>query len=322
MSGPAAPVDDSSTNTSDAAPRASGPQPPPLGRHKLLARQRQSRSARGTSDRSFRSERAAQDPKVSFIRLYRFATTAEKCMMLFSCLCAAMHGALLPMWTIIVGSIVTTFSNPKLTSRLVSEIGGVAKWYLILAVISFVVSYFQVRLQLYVAQQSGARIRTLYFNSLMRQEFEWYDDSSGGELTARVASDVDLIQAGMGDSVGSAVQFTSMFVVGLLIAFAYSWRMTLIIVAFLPLLALVGAVIGRVTAASTSEGQQAYGSAGAVSSEALSLIKTVSAFGGQEEEALRYEMLLKVAYKNGVQKAFFAGLGVGSLMLIIFSAYA
>jgi ABC-type multidrug transport system fused ATPase/permease subunit len=242
--------------------------------------------------------------------------------MLFSCLCAAMHGALLPMWTIIVGSIVTTFSNPKLTSRLVSEIGGVAKWYLILAVISFVVSYFQVRLQLYVAQQSGARIRTLYFNSLMRQEFEWYDDSSGGELTARVASDVDLIQAGMGDSVGSAVQFTSMFVVGLLIAFAYSWRMTLIIVAFLPLLALVGAVIGRVTAASTSEGQQAYGSAGAVASEALSLIKTVSAFGGQEEEALRYEMLLKVAYKNGVQKAFFAGLGVGSLMLIIFSAYA
>jgi ATP-binding cassette, subfamily B (MDR/TAP), member 1 len=281
-----------------------------------------SRVARSAGNSSSVVSECPQHPAVSFFGLYRFTTPSEKLMMLISCVCAVVHGAMLPMWTIIVGSIVTTFSNPKLTSVLVRQIGGVAKWYLILALISFIVSYFQVRLQLYVAQQSGARIRKLYFNSLLRQEFRWYDDESGGELTARVASDVDLIQGGMGDTVGSAVQFTSMFVVGLLIALAYSWRMTLIIIAFLPLLALVGAAIGRLTAESTSEGQHAYGEAGAVASEVLSLIRTVTAFGGQAEEARRYESLLKVAYQSGVKKSFFGGLGVGSLMLVIFTAYS
>jgi ABC-type multidrug transport system fused ATPase/permease subunit len=116
--------------------------------------------------------------------------------MLGSCICAVIHGTLLPLWTIIFGNVITTFSDRNASPDiLVSKISSIAKWFFIIAAIAFVVSFFQVRLQMYMSQRSGARIRNLYFRSLMRQDFEWYDAESSGELTARVASDVDLTRA-------------------------------------------------------------------------------------------------------------------------------
>jgi ABC-type multidrug transport system fused ATPase/permease subunit len=271
----------------------------------------------------FQKQPGAEKRNLPFLQLFRFTTLFERVMMLISCVCAAVHGTLLPMWTIIFGNVITTFSDRNASpDMLVSKISGIAKWFFIIAAIAFVVSYFQVRLQMYVSQRSGARIRNLYIRSLMRQDFEWYDAETSGELTARVASDVDLIQAGIGDKVGSAVQYLSMFVTGFVIAFVFSWKLTLVILSFFPLLAGSGAIIGKRTAGSTSEGQDAYGAAGSVASETLSLIRTVTAFGGQEEEAHQYEKQLNVAYKSGVRKALWGGLGIGVVNFIIFAAYA
>jgi ABC-type multidrug transport system fused ATPase/permease subunit len=173
-----------------------------------------------------------------------------------------------------------------------------------------------------VSQRAGTRIRKLYFQSLMRQDFAWYDSENSGELTSRVASDVNLIQAGIGDKVGSAIQFLSSALVGFIIAFIYSWKLTLVILSVTPILALCGAVFAQVTAEAVGDGQGAYGNAGAVASEVLSLIKTVSAFGGQEEEARRYEKNLDVAYKSGVKKGMATGFGMGMTMFLIFCVYA
>jgi ABC-type multidrug transport system fused ATPase/permease subunit len=173
-----------------------------------------------------------------------------------------------------------------------------------------------------VSQRAGTRIRKLYFQSLMRQDFAWFDSENSGELTSRVASDVNLIQAGIGDKMGSAIQFLSSAVVGFIFAFVHSWKLTLVILSVTPILALCGAVFAQVTAQSVGDGQDAYGKAGAVANEVLSLIKTVSAFGGQEEEARRYEKYLDIAYKSGVKKSIAAGFGMGLTMFLMCCVYA
>jgi ABC-type multidrug transport system fused ATPase/permease subunit len=195
------------------------------------------------------------------------------------------------------------------------------QWFLILAGAAFVLSYFQVQLQMAVSQRTGHRLRMLYFNSLMRQDFNWYDSENSGELTSRVASDVNLIQAGIGDKVGSAIQFLSSGFVGFVIAFFYSWKLTFVILSVTPILAICGAVFAQLTADSVGEGQGAYGDAGAVASEVLSLVKTVSAFGGQEEEVRRYEKNLDSAYKSGAKKGIASGLGMGITMCLVFCIY-
>jgi ATP-binding cassette, subfamily B (MDR/TAP), member 1 len=267
---------------------------------------------------------ATGPPPVPFVKLFRFTTRKEKLLMALGCLAAAIHGALTPMFTILFGNVIQTFgeSDQGDSSHVVSSIGGLAKWFLVLGGIAFVTSFIQVRCQMVVATRTSIRIRKKYFRSLMRQNFSWYDGENTGELTSRVASDVDLIQGGIGDKVGSAVQFLNTGVVGIIISFVYTWKLTLVILAIAPLLAACVAAFGKMTVDSAGEGQGAYGAAGGIANESLSLIRTVHAFGGQEEEAKRYEEKLDDAYRSGVRKGFLSGAGMGTTMFLIFCAYS
>jgi ATP-binding cassette subfamily B (MDR/TAP) protein 1 len=49
-------------------------------------------------------------------------------------------------------------------------------------------------------------------------------------------SDVNKIKDGIGDKLGSALQFTSTFVIGVLISLAKGWKLTLVVLAISPLL--------------------------------------------------------------------------------------
>lgn len=44
-------------------------------------------------------------PPVSFIGLFRYATRAEKVQMAIACVCATLHGAALPLFTIVFGQV-------------------------------------------------------------------------------------------------------------------------------------------------------------------------------------------------------------------------
>lgn len=283
---------------------------------------------RNTNDQSHDENKP---PPVKFPQLFRYTTREEKLLMLTACICAAIHGGLLPIFTILFGGIINDFGNVQDTpitpedipvERITDEIGSVAKWFLVLGLVAFVTSLVQVRLQLVVAHRVCARLRRKFFESLMSQDYTWIDQNDGGELTARVAGDVNLIQAGMGDKVTSAVQFISMFVIGIIVAFIYGPLLTLVILSVAPLLIISGVAFARLAAESTGEGLGAYGKAGAVASEVIGLIRTVAAYNGQETEAKRYEKELDLAFKADVRKAVISGFGLGFTFLVIFSTYA
>jgi hypothetical protein len=65
---------------------------------------------------------------VPFMQLFRFTTPSEKALMLAGAICAALHGALLPMFEIIFGAVLQAFSDKNTSGqRLVSEIGAISK---------------------------------------------------------------------------------------------------------------------------------------------------------------------------------------------------
>lgn len=262
---------------------------------------------------------AKRPPQVSFFRLFRFASRKDKLYMAIAAFSAAVHGSILPIFTIAFGGVINEFEGDAIDTE---AIISVSKWFGILGLISFVLSHFQVFFSLRSAQSQCTRIRRLYFRALMSQEFDWYDRTDTGELTARVAADVDLIQAGVGDKVGSFLQFFLQFVVGFIVSFIYGWKMTLVILSVVPVLVLAGYLFGKVSAESTEEGQSAYGEAGAVANEVLSSIRTVIAYSGQEEESKRYDEKLDVAYRAGVKKAHMAGFSMGLTMFVMVCVYA
>ena len=55
-----------------------------------------------------------------------------------------------------------------------------------------------------------------------------------------------------------------------------------VVVAAVPAIIVAGAIVAKVTAEATTGGQAAYAKAGGVAEEALSIIHTVTAFGGEQ----------------------------------------
>ena len=53
-------------------------------------------------------------------------------------------------------------------------------------------------------------------------------------------SDVNKIQEGIGDKIGNFFQWFCCFLAGMVIGFIYGWKLTLVILAFAPLLAISG----------------------------------------------------------------------------------
>ncbi|CAG8455912.1 13526_t:CDS:10 [Dentiscutata erythropus] len=90
----------------------------------------------------------------------------------------------------------------------------------------------------------------------------------------------------------------------------------------LPLLATASGIMGKFLAASSKDGQDAYAKAGSIAEQALSGIRTVTAFGGQERELRRYVDKLQDAYIIGRKKAIITGSSLAFIFFTLFSTYA
>jgi ABC-type multidrug transport system fused ATPase/permease subunit len=225
-------------------------------------------------------------PMVSYRALFRFADKLDVLLVVVGSLGGLTHGVMMPVFSIIFGSLLDDF-NAADTASLTRNVSKTAAYLVYVAIAVFVASYFQVMCFVVAAQRQSARIRVAYFSALLRQEMGWYDEQETGALTARIGDDVAKIQEAIGDKVGNYLQFMSMFVAGMIVAFVYGWRLALVILSVLPLLAAVGYVFSKFFAASASAGQAHYAGAGGVAYEVISLIRTIVAFGTQDREIAR-----------------------------------
>lgn len=261
---------------------------------------------------------------VSLAGLFRFASGRDRACMAAGAAAACAHGALVPLAIVTVGSIFARLGDADgaRAPGVARDVARLAQTLLAIGAVAFVTSFLQVRLQMAAAIRTCMRIRTLYFESLMRRDLSWHDTEKSGELTSRLASDVDLIQRGISHEFAVAVQSITAGIVSVCVAFLYSWRITLVLLALAPVLATIIAIHTRVTARSTFEGQRAFGAASAIASEVITLIRTVHAFGGQDEESKRYEKELDSAYASRVKTGFCNGFALGLYYCVVFFGYS
>lgn len=268
-------------------------------------------------------------PPLPYWQLFRYATTSDKLLMLCALIAAIGHGALLPVLTIIFGRVIDDFETLlKGTDGTIAvgtdvndAIEDTTTIFLIVAFIAMAISFVQLSLALIVANRMGNTLRKKFFANLIAQDADFYDDSEAGALTHLVVNDINLIQAGVGDKLATATQYLSTFIIGILVGFIYGWKLTLVVLAVTPVLLLAGSAFGNASADATGDGLGAYGEAGGIASEVLGLIRTVTAFDGQEEEAKRYEEKLGTAYKSSKKAAISQGLGLGIAMCLILFTY-
>ncbi|XP_010559276.1 PREDICTED: ABC transporter B family member 9 [Tarenaya hassleriana] len=274
-------------------------------------------------ERETRRAKKGEDERVPFYRLFAFADRDDVALMMVGSIAAVGNGFTQPMMTLIFGQLINSFASSDPHHDFVRQVSKVAVKFLYLAFYSCVVSFLQVSCWMVTGERQSARLRGLYLKTILRQDIAFFDtETNTGEVIGRMSGDTILIQDAMGEKVGKFIQLISTFIGGFAIAFVKGWRLTVVLLACIPLLVAAGGTMALIMSKMAGRGQLAYAEAGTVVEQTVGAIRTVVAFTGEKKAADKYESKLMIAYKTTVQQGLISGLGLGTMLTVIFCSYA
>ncbi|KAM3607026.1 uncharacterized protein V6R79_000817 [Siganus canaliculatus] len=243
--------------------------------------------------------------------------------MLVGSLGAAANGAVNPVYAILFSQILGTFAISDLNQQ-EQQINGTCILFCIVAGVSL----FSQFLQGYAFAKSGElltrRLRKMGFQAMLKQEIGWFDDprNSPGALTTRLATDASMVQGATGSQIGMIVNSLTSIGASFIIAFYFSWKLTLVIMCFLPLLGLSGVFQAKMLTGFESKNKKAMEAAGQVSSEALANIRTIAGLAKESSFVESYDEKLELPYRSAKKRAMIYGICFGFSQCVIFMAYA
>jgi len=88
------------------------------------------------------------------------------------------------------------------------------------------------------------RLRSKAFHAILRQEIAYFDNpkNNTGALCTRLTTEASAVQGATGIRIGTMLQNFASLGAGILLSFIFSWQLTLLILAFVPLL-VAGAIL-------------------------------------------------------------------------------
>ncbi|NXJ14883.1 ABCBB protein, partial [Odontophorus gujanensis] len=257
---------------------------------------------------------------VSFARILKY-NASEWPYMVIGSLGAAVNGALSPLYALLFSQILGTFSILDQEEQKF-QINGVCLLFVFVGIVSFFTQF----LQGYNFAKSGElltrRLRKIGFQAMLGQDIGWFDDrrNSPGALTTRLATDASQVQGATGSQIGMMVNSFTNIGVAIIIAFYFSWKLSLVIMCFLPFLALSGAVQAKMLTGFAAQDKKALEATGQISSEALSNIRTVAGIGKEKKFIDAFEKNLDMPYRAAIKKANVYGICFGFAQSIVFIA--
>lgn len=272
------------------------------------------------SDKTKRSESTNTVP---FYKLFSFADSTDKVLMIIGTIAAIGNGLSMPIMTILFGELTDSFGQNQNNKDVLRVVSRVSLKFVYLALGCGAAAFLQVAFWMISGERQAARIRSLYLKTILQQDIAFYDkETNTGEVVGRMSGDTVLIQDAMGEKVGKFVQLISTFIGGFVISFIKGWLLTLVMLSVIPLLVISGGVMSLVLSKMASRGQEAYARAATVVEQTIGSIRTVASFTGEKQAVANYNKSLNKAYQSGANEGLATGLGLGSLFSIIYCSYA
>ncbi|KAL7712658.1 ABC-type xenobiotic transporter [Entamoeba marina] len=277
---------------------------------------------------------------VSVIKLFRYSTWIDIILFVVGMIGSLAAGALQPMMMLVMGDMIDSFDmsgemdfstypleqqyliNEEIIDSVIDTINDLSLKLIYFSLGNMVAGFLSSFCFFVLSQRQGIKIRKLYFQALLRQDMGWYDFHESGELTARLASDVQDIQDGMSAKFGQIFQIITGFITGYAIGFAKSWDLTLVILSAAPFMLCSMLFLGISATVFTSKGQNAFGEAGTIAEETIGNMRTVQSLGKSKKFGEEYTQKIRIVDRFNVIRDHCIGIGLGFMMFFMFGSLA
>lgn len=163
-----------------------------------------------------------------------------------------------------------------------------------------------------IAPVYGKALRRMIFKSLMNQDIEYFDKTSTGVLISRLSEDVTLVRETYIDKLIQIIQMCVQSVAGIALAFYYSWKVSLVVIASLPIFAIIYYLGDYCVERMWTQFNDTSSRAASKAEEVITAFRTVKSFDNELYEAELYSTGLwsvhDVLKKTSLAKAFQNGM--------------
>lgn len=166
------------------------------------------------------------------------------------------------------------------------------------------------------------RLREQYFTALLRQEPAFFDSLEAGEVSSRLAGDLEVIQTGTSEKVGICISSLAYFIAAYAVAFYKDAKLTAMLVAVIPAFFITTTVGGKYVKKFTIGMSDHIAGATGIVAESLGNMQIVLAFNAGDKLEGIFAKQLEAARDLGLKKAFASATQLGSMFFIGYGANA
>jgi len=257
--------------------------------------------------------------RVKFITSLVFIALSAFVTMLFPFLLGKMIDAAAP------GAHVSMPSAGAMTSSL-KDINLSLNTILILIILQLLVQTFFSFMRIYLLTEVGekalANMRRDLFSKILSQPIAFFNEHRVGDLSNRLSSDLSQIQDSISFVFAEFLRGIFTLIIGLSFIFWISSELALVMLAIVPLVAVVAVVFGMRIRKMSRKAQDQLADSGTIVNETFSGITIVKAFTSEWFEISRYVSSIGKAVNIAIQNARYRGVFVSFMIFSVFGSIA
>ncbi|MDP4596113.1 MAG: ABC transporter transmembrane domain-containing protein [Crocinitomicaceae bacterium] len=213
-------------------------------------------------------------------------------------------------------------SNPEQAIRLIdlSNVNQIAFALFVLFFFQSVFSFVRVVLFNNVTENALRDMRNDAFERLVYMPMDFFNRQKVGELTSRVASDITQIQEVLRTTIAEFFRQIIIVFGGIAFLFFISWKLSLIMLATVPVMAIVAVFFGRYIRKLSKEAQDYIATSNSILEEALTGIANVKAFTNEWFLLSKYNKTTQQTRDLNVRSGIWRGLFVSFIIFCLFGA--
>lgn len=199
--------------------------------------------------------------------------------------------------TLSLGQGVRMLIDQGFIAQSMTQLNQTLMLMMVVVVLMALGTYCRFYLVTWLGERVTADLRSSVFNQIVTLHPSYFEENRSGEIMSRLTTDTTLLQSIIGSSLSFALRSFIMMVGGLVMLFITNIKLTLVVMAVVPLVLVPILVFGRRVRVLSRKSQDTVADVGTYAGEIIQQIKTVQsysreafeqkAFGGEVEKAFK-----------------------------------
>ena len=200
------------------------------------------------------------------------------------------------------------------------NINDVALSLFILFIAQAVFSYFRVVIFTNVTENTLRDIRKAAFSRLIYMPMDFFNKNKVGELSSRISSDITQIQETLKTTIAEFFRQIVIVIGGIAFIFVFSWKLALIMLGTVPVMAVLAVFFGRFIRRLSKEAQDQAATSNSIIEESLMGIANVKSFTNEVFLLNKYGKAIEEIRNLNVKSGVWRGLFVSFIIFCLFGA--